>query len=305
MNTNYSAAFAERYPKIAIVWDGFHLIQWFNDKVINSIRRSEANRLRKRATALQKDARGLVERAQALEAEGDAKGAEGLLTQAEQAMEEADGLLSERKLLFGERYNLLANRRTVRAKDAMNRELNAEAKERAVADGRDPSKVGHRRVNNEEALKAVLDANDKLNAAVRAREELQDALSCDDPARMRRLLEEWVATWSKAGITQLTWFTKTITRRMDGIVARADHNISSGIIEGTNTLIKNVRRQAFGMTDFDYFGYRLFEMTHLPNRRRQGLLGKVTRPYSRKKKRNTRRTKVTIFKKRVEKGKAA
>ncbi len=82
-----------------------------------------------------------------------------------------------------------------------------------------------------------LDTNDKLNAMLRAREELQDTLALEDPSEMRRRLGKWVATWSKAGISQLTRFTKTIAKRMEGIVARARHHISSGIIEGTNTLV--------------------------------------------------------------------
>lgn len=267
MNTNYSVAFVERYPQVDVVWDPFHVHQWFN-KGLDSARRTESNRLKREADKKR-------------EAGDD---------------EAADELMAERKLLFGQRFNLLANKRTLKAKDALNAELNREAKEQAKRDGRNPNEVGRRRTDNLERLQTLLDTNDKLNAMLRAREELQDNLALDDPTEMRRRLEEWVANWSKAGISQLTRFTKTIAKRMDGIVARAEHHISSGIIEGTNTLVKNVRRMSFGMSDFDYFAYRLYEMTHLPNKRRKKLAGYVPRPYTRKKKRNKRSKKVTVFK---------
>ena len=264
MNANYSAAFAERYPGIEIVYDGFHIIKWFNEQVIDSLRKSEARKLKNRAAKLVED--------------GDAAGA---------AEVEA-----ERKLLFGARWNLLANERTLRAKDALNRELNEQARRSAAAEGRDPAGVGRRREDNEAARRDLLDANASLNCAVRAREDLQDALGLDDPGEMRAALGHWCALYSKAGIGQLTRFTKTVAKRMDGIVSRADHRISSGILEGTNTLVKNIRRQAFGLVDFDYFGLLLWEQTHRPNARRRTT---PARPYRRTKKRNQRHVRQTIY----------
>jgi transposase len=264
MNTSYATAFSDEYPHVAIVYDGFHIIQWFNKQVIDSLRRTEANRLKKEAEKLARA--------------GDFQG--------------AAEIESERRLLFGQRWNLLANERTLRAKDALNAEINAEAKAAAVADGSDPFEVGRRRQDNAGSRKALLDANASLQCAVRAREELQDALRLTDAGSMRMVLTAWCNLYSKAGVSQLTRFTKTITRRLDGIVSRAIHRISSGVLEGTNTLIKNIRRQAFGLVDFDYFGLLVWEQTHKPNRRRRS---HPPRPYHRVRKCNTRHTKQTIY----------
>jgi transposase len=275
MNASYSAAFAERYPHIAIVYDGFHIIQWFNQQVIDSLRKSEAKKLKKKAEEMAKA--------------GDAAG--------------AAAVEAERKLLFGARWNLLANERTLRAKDALNAELNAKAKAQALAEGRDPSLVGLRRCDNTGSREALLDANASLQCAVRAREELQDALALADPQAMRSELKAWCGLYSKAGIAQLTRFANTIMRRMDGIVSRASHRISSGVIEGTNTLVKNIRRQAFGLVDFDYFGLLLWEQTHRANRRRQT---RPPRSYHRTARRNTRWLKQTIYRRKAtEQGQAA
>lgn len=264
MNANYPAAFAARYPGVLVVYDGFHIIKWFNDRVIDSLRKSEARKLKGRVVELNRA--------------GDAAAAAQVET--------------ERRLLFGARWNLLANERTLRAKDAPDAELNARAKEDAVKDGRDPGEVGRRRQDNIKARRDLLDANASLDCVVRAREELQDALRIEEPDSMRERLEHWCVLYSKAGISQLTRFTKTIGRRMEGIVPRATHRISSGIMEGTNTLVKNIRRQAFGLVDFDYFGLLIWEQTHRPNRRRR-----KTRPrsYHRGNEHNRKHLRQTIY----------
>lgn len=271
MNANYSAAFAQRYPKVEVVWDCFHIMLNFNEKCVNGVRRSQANSLKKRA-------------AEYLEA-GDA--------------ESAAELMEERKLLFGMRNMLIANRTTLEARDRLNAELNREAKEQAREAGTDPDKVGNRRTDSVERLDKLIESNEKVNAVLRAREELQEALRLKDAGEMRRTLEDWVARWSKARILQLTRFCKMVTDKMDGKVARARHHISSGILEGTNALVKAQLRQSFGMQDMDYFGLKLWEKTHLPNGTRRMELGDSERPrkrdYVRKAPRNKRRAVQTIY----------
>ena len=66
----------------------------------------------------------------------------------------------------------------------------------------------------------ILASNEKLQNAVKAREELSDILSMSDSDLMRRRLEEWSKVYSAVGISQLTKFTRTISSRMEGIVSR-------------------------------------------------------------------------------------
>ena len=108
MNTNYSQAVKDLYPSIEIVYDTFHIIKWYNDQVVDSLRRQEAGRLRKLADSLISEGKS----------------------------DEAAAVEQERRLLFGARFLLLANNRTLEAKDRLNRQLNAEAKEAALKDGR-------------------------------------------------------------------------------------------------------------------------------------------------------------------------
>ena len=267
MNTNYSQAVKEGYPSISIVYDTFHIIKWYNDQVVDSLRRQEGKRLRKVADKLASEGR----------------------------KDEATMVEEERKLLFGARFLLLANNRTLEAKDKLNRKLNVEAKESASRDGRNPDRVGHRRTDNADSKKMILASNEKLQNAVKAREELSDILSMSGSDLMRRRLEEWSKVYSDVGISQLTKFTKTILNRMEGIVSRSAFHISSGRIEGVNGFIKALRRSAFGYQDFDYFALLIWEQTH-----KDVLYGSPhgkgpRKAYSRKCPYNRKRLKQTVF----------
>jgi transposase len=267
MNANYSAAIQESFPHIKIVYDTFHIVKWFNDQVIDAARRTEGNRLKKLAGKLVQEGR----------------------------KDEATLVLEERKLLFGSRFLLLANIRTLKAKDKVNAELNAEAKKSAEQDGLNPDRTGHRRTDNCASRDAILKTNENLQNAVKAREELVEILSCSNPEQMRVDLTTWVKVYSSVGISQLTRFTRTITNRMEGIVSRALAPINSGRIEGVNGFIKAQRRSAFGYQDFDYFALIIWEQTH--SKTRQNLIDptKEKRSYSRTKPYNKKRLKQTVF----------
>jgi hypothetical protein len=46
---------------------------------------------------------------------------------------------------------------------------------------------------------------------------------------------------------------------MEGIVSRVRFPISNGPLEGSNNMIKTVRRQAYGYRDTDYFFLKLWD----------------------------------------------
>lgn len=50
MNSDFEEAFKERYPKLDIVYDRFHIIKNFNDKVVSEIRKNEQKRLAEEGT---------------------------------------------------------------------------------------------------------------------------------------------------------------------------------------------------------------------------------------------------------------
>lgn len=55
------------------------------------------------------------------------------------------------------------------------------------------------------------------------------------------------------------WFANLLENHFEGIIAHATYHISSGKVEGTNNLIKTLRRQAYGLPDDDYFFLKIFD----------------------------------------------
>ena len=56
--------------------------------------------------------------------------------------------------------------------------------------GRNPDDVGRRRTDNADSKTAILSSNEKIQNEVKAREELSDILSIDNPSLMEKRLEE-------------------------------------------------------------------------------------------------------------------
>ena len=164
-----------------------------------------------------------------------------------------------------------------------------------VRKGRSPDDVDRRRTDNADSKTAILSSNEKIQNVVKAREELSDILSIDNPSLMEKRLKEWSKVYSSDGISQLTRFTRTMTNRMNGIVSRATFRISSGRIEGVNSSIKALRRSAFGYQDFDYFAYLIWEQIHKDSLYGKPSYGSLGRHYSRKNPYNQKRLNQTVF----------
>ncbi len=113
---------------------------------------------------------------------------------------------------------------------------------------------------------------------------------------MTEKLNEWVKTARNPKITQLTRFSNTIINRWDGILNMASFGLSTGILEGTNCYIKNMRRSAFGYSDFDFFGLLIWEHTHKSALRKKTESCRVKKGYKPRTKKNDKpASKQTIY----------
>lgn len=269
MNNTYYNAIHERFPHIGICYDGFHLIKWFQDKVIATLRKAEYKRLKKDA-AIKKS-------------EGSYDGAEAI-------MEEA-------KKIFDSRFILMSSRKTLEARDKANSELNKETRERYESLGEEiPDGYRFRRENNLSSLDSVLKANENLAVAYDLGSELQDIIHCRSVGEIEDKLTSWLRTAENAKVSQITWFTKTIKNRWDGIVGMARYGINSAVLEGLNGYIKNMRRSSFGFSDFDFFGLLIWEHTHKKAERKINSAYHVKKTYKTRTKPNSRKaSKQTIY----------
>lgn len=235
MNNTYYPAISKSYPHIALNYDPFHLVQWFQDKVVGPLRKAEYKSLKREADEARKEGRE----------------------------DNADALMAEAKKMFDSRFILMTSRTALEAKDKANREYNEESRKRYADLGTEVPK-GHkdRRENNVAALDAVLKADEKIATAYALGNDLREIIHIRDVNLMTEKLDEWVRTAQNSKIAQLTRFSKTILNHWDGIINMAKFGLSTGILEGTNCYIKNMRRSAFGYSDFDFFGLLIWEHTH-------------------------------------------
>ena len=90
---------------------------------------------------------------------------------------------------------------------------------------------------------------------------MEEAYSMDDPAKMRAHVLETASLCRATGDAHLEWFAKLLEGHIEGIASHATFGISSGKVEGTNNLIKTLRRQGYGYPDDEYFFLKIFDAT--------------------------------------------
>jgi transposase len=241
MNAQYAAAIRARFPHVSIVYDPFHIIKNYHDRVISELRRAEQRRL--------------MEAMEQARKKGDRELVEHLVT--------------EYRMFKGSRFVLLSNRRTLVAKDTAAREHNRMLYEQFERKGL-ALPPGERKwpTNHLARLEQVLQTNEKLQTVYVLAEMLKLSFSCTQPDEFRQSLAVWLRTAQHARIPELHGFCKMIRKHFQGVINHARYPISNGPLEGTNNLIKTIRRQAFGYRDQHYFFLKIWEATrkHPKNR---------------------------------------
>ena len=213
MNADFERAFTERHPHLAVVYDHFHLVKNFNEKVISEVRKDEQGRL------------------------------------ADAGDEEAA------KALKGSKYILMAKASTRLRKDRDARAGKVVSRGNELFNKPEATQRGGNRARYRE----LIEQNELLSACDIVKEMLAKAYSYRQEKRMRDAMEEVVAVCRGTGNSHFEWFARLVEGHMEGIVAHARHQISSGKVEGTNGMIKALRRTGYGYPDDEYFFLKIFD----------------------------------------------
>jgi transposase len=182
MGKPYIRAVREHLPRAVHVFDHFHVVKLYNDKL----------------SALRRDLyRQLSDQGQ-------------------------------RQLLKGTRWLLLKNPENL-----------------------DPSR------NEKQRLLEALRLNTPLTLAYYMKEDLRQIWQQTDKATARRVLRDWIRRARVSGIAMLAQFVRTMYQHRNGILAYYDYRISTGPLEGTNTKIQAMKRQAYGFRDHEFFKLKI------------------------------------------------
>ena len=105
----------------------------------------------------------------------------------------------------------------------------------------------------------LLERNGLLAACDIVKDMLAKAYACRQPKRMRSMMEDIAGTCRSTGNRHFAWFARLVEGHMEGIAAHARHQVSSGRVEGTNGMIKTLRRCGYGYPDDEYFFLKIFD----------------------------------------------
>jgi transposase len=114
--------------------------------------------------------------------------------------------------------------------------------------------------NEQERLQEALKLNTPLALAYYLKEDLRQIWHQKDKATARIVLADWIARAKASGIAMLKQFAQTMREHRQGILAYYDCPISTGPLEGTNTKIQAMKRQAYGFRDHDFFKLKILAL---------------------------------------------
>jgi transposase len=115
----------------------------------------------------------------------------------------------------------------------------------------DPDKNEHQR------LERALRLNEPLAIAYYMKEDLRQIWMQSNKASARLFLRDWLARARASGIRMLEQFADTLEEHQKGILNYYDYPISTGPLEGTNTKIQLMKRQAYGYRDHEFFKLKI------------------------------------------------
>jgi len=111
--------------------------------------------------------------------------------------------------------------------------------------------------NERQRLERALRVNQPLAIAYYLKEDLRQIWLQPTKSMARLFLRDWLARARVSGIRMLQQFADTLETHQEGILNYYDYRISTGPLEGTNTKIQLMKRQAYGYRDHEFFKLKI------------------------------------------------
>lgn len=124
---------------------------------------------------------------------------------------------------------------------------------------KNPENLDNRR-SERERLAEALRLNEPLAAVYYMKEDLRQIWLQQDKETAGRVFDDWVRRAEASCIKLLQKFAVTLAMHRRGILAYYDYRISTGPLEGTNTKIQLMKRQAYGFRDQEFFKLKIYAL---------------------------------------------
>lgn len=113
-------------------------------------------------------------------------------------------------------------------------------------------------------LDAILETHQNLAVCYAMKEEMCRLFTLTDTALAEKGWNDWFKAAEESNIPALVRFANLKRTRIEGLVAHATHQISTGKLEGFNNKIKVAKRIGYGYRNEDYF-FKLIRYIALPS----------------------------------------
>ena len=114
--------------------------------------------------------------------------------------------------------------------------------------------------NERQRLEEALTLNKPLATAYYLKEDLRQIWEQEDRDAAERFMDDWITRARSSGIRMLQQFAVTLAAHRSGILNWYLCPISTGPLEGTNTKIKLLQRQAYGYRDHEFFRLKIYAL---------------------------------------------
>lgn len=111
--------------------------------------------------------------------------------------------------------------------------------------------------NERQRLEDALRINQPLATAYYMKEDLREFWNQLLKPLATRFLDDWIARAQASGIQMLQKFARTLQIHRTGLLNWYKFPISTGPLEGTNTKIRVLQRQAYGFRDHEFFKLKI------------------------------------------------
>jgi transposase len=109
-------------------------------------------------------------------------------------------------------------------------------------------------------LHEALMLNQPLATAYYMKEDLRQVWEQPDKQAAQRVLDGWIRRAESSGIRMLKKFAHTLAAHRNQILNFYDYRISTGPLEGTNTKIRVMQRQAYGFRHTEFFKLKIYAL---------------------------------------------
>lgn len=158
--------------------------------------------------------------------------------------------------LFNEKLTIFRRQLYQAAKDALQKEVLKGTRWLLL---KNPQNLDPQR-NEQRRLEEALALNKPLATAYYLKEDLRQLWEQEDRAQGERFLDDWLARARRSKVEILYQMAQTLSRHRQGLLAWYDCPISTGPLEGTNTKIKLMQRQAYGFRDHEFFKLKIYAL---------------------------------------------